>query len=735
MGWLDRIRGVEAMGDNAAPDSARALRDRGNALRDQRLWAEAATAFAAYLELRPDDRGITVQHGHMVKESGDAAAALSIYRQAEAMEPDDPDIHLQIGHALKLLNRLPEAAVAYARAAMLDAILESGPSDGWRELVGLQQAGVALPWRADGAPQTPPAVLLDIGDLLAWAAGRRAPSGIQRVQLAIGAAVLDAGLDAALIAPRAEGGGFCAVPALWFRRLHELMRQGADADAPAFGQMRDAIAAVLTGPALDFASHDGRGQVLLTLGTAWTRPGYFGAIAAARRPSGLRHVALVHDMGPMLSPTDASPGLSAQFTRWFAGLTRHADGVIVTTEETARDVARIATDLGQDAILPCAIVPLDAAPDLPPPASDHPVLDDPRPFVAWVASLEPRKDHAFVFTAWSALAERLGPATPRLVCAGRITEGAAAALAMLQADPRLGALVTVIPDADDALVAALLTRARFALYHSRHEGWGLPVTEALALGKPLVMPDLPGLRAAGRGLADTFPPGDMAALVALLERLATDDAALAESAARIAAAAPLRRWTDIAADLLAGALALGHAGRVLSSAIPAVPLGTSLHFGSGEADDSLLSQHLAETLRDPEGWHGVETWGCWSRPGTALLRLNPAGAEGRPLRLLLDLRAPPGGEALVDAAADRDDAPGAWQRLRLPDAPTCRVVLEVPAGQGPITLRLDAPGGASRPDGREVGFGLVALTLAAADDAEARLALLEREAFTLLTLA
>lgn len=734
MGWLDRIRGAEVVppGDDAPASGARALREQGDAFRDQRRWAEAAAAYAAYRALRPADRSIAIQHAHMVKESGDPAAALGIYRQAWSMEPDDPDIHLQIGHALKLLGRLPEAVAAYAQSVALDADRGSGASDGWRELVVLQRAGIVLPWRPEAAPATPPAVLLDIGDLLAWAAGRRAPSGIQRVQLAIGAAVLDGGLDAALIAPRAGGDGFCAVPALWFRRLHGLMRQGADADDPAFRQVQEAMAAVQEGPSIAFASSGGQGQVLLTLGSAWTRPDYFKAIAAARRPAGLRHVALVHDMGPLLRPGDAPPGLAGQFGRWFAGLTRHADGVIVTSEATALDVAGIAAELG-DAALPCAIVPLDAMPDLPPPASNHPALSDPRPFVVWVGSLEARKDHAFVFSAWTELAKRLGPATPRLVCAGRIAEGAETALAMLHEDPRLGGLVTVVTDADDALIAALLTHARFVLYHSRHEGWGLPVTEALAYGKPIVIPDLPGLRDAARGLAETFPPGDLAALVAVLGRLATDNDALAASVARVAAAA-LRQWADVAADLLAAALRLGAANRAMAPSSPTVPLGVRLGFGTDPTDAVLANQYLADAVREASQWHNAETWGCWSRPGVCLLRMTPLRADGRPLRIMLDLRAPPAAGTTVDVAVDRSDAAGPWQRIYLPEAATQRAIIEVPTGQGPLSLRMDSPGRETRIDGRDIGFGLVALTLTGADDPAGRLAVLEREAFTLVTL-
>jgi tetratricopeptide (TPR) repeat protein len=96
------------------------LREEADRLRDSRAFAAAAEAYGRYLSLRPADRGIKVQRGHCLKESGEVEAALALYREAEAEDPSDPDIHLQIGHALKLLGRRAEAAEAYGRSLLAD---------------------------------------------------------------------------------------------------------------------------------------------------------------------------------------------------------------------------------------------------------------------------------------------------------------------------------------------------------------------------------------------------------------------------------------------------------------------------------------------------------------------------------------------------------------------------------------------------------------------------------------
>jgi len=702
------------------PDPAQVLFNRGNALRDQRDWAGAAEAYAAYLALCPDDGAITIQRGHMVKEAGDPEAALALYRRAEAMMPEDPDIHIQIGHALKLLRRLPEAARAYRTAARLDP----EAADPWRELATLQGLGETPPWRPDDAPQTPPAVLLDISDLLSWIHRRRVPSGIQRVQLAVAAAALAGGMDAALVATRADAAGFVAVPALWFARLHAVMRRDADAEHPDFRQIREAMEAVLAGPPLSFVP----GQVLLTLGTAWWLPGYFDMIRAARLGAGLRHVAMVYDLGPILAPRDVSPGAGAQFARWFAGLGLHADGVLVASSGTAADIAAFSDSTLRS--LPVEIVPFDARPDLPPPVAAHPLLAEPGPFVLWVGSLETRKDHPFVFAAWRQLANRMGRATPRLICVGRAAEGAEAALAMLEADPGLAAQITVVQDADDALLAGLLRAARFVLYNSRHEGWGLPVTEALAFGKPVVIPDLPGLRDAARGLAETFRPGDAEGLVDALHRLAADDAALAAAAARIAAAPPLRSWAEVAAEVLAATRRLAS-GEGWAEEEIVLPLGVRLAFGADATAVNVTSLAFAALQQRRDGWGGADVRGIWARLGHAALTV-PIAPGGTAPRLHLEMIAP-SADTLVMMRLDRGSAIGAWQSLALAEPGPCFAALTAPPGEGPLALLLIT----ERPDGSdpEHGIGIAALTAFADDDPLARIAALEREAYRSVSLA
>lgn len=142
---------------------------------------------------------------------------------------------------------------------------------------------------------------------------------------------------------------------------------------------------------------------------------------------------------------------------------------------------------------------------------------------------------------------------------------------------------------------------------------------------------------------------------------------------------------------------------------------------------------LADAARCGLGWHPLESWGVWTRPGRALLSVPlergqdvPADA---PLRLHLDCVAPPRALRV---------------RLRLlPDGPACDFlagdgtrftqVLDLPPGAASIELEIDS--GAEgvpldEPGGRRVGLGLAGLLVCRPDDILARLAFLERRRCT-----
>jgi glycosyltransferase involved in cell wall biosynthesis len=91
--------------------------------------------------------------------------------------------------------------------------------------------------------------------------------------------------------------------------------------------------------------------------------------------------------------------------------------------------------------------------------------------------------------------------------------------------------------------------ARFVVFPSYHEGFGLPVAEAFSFGTPVITSNVGGTADLGRaGGAILIDPFDDESLVAAMRLLLTDDAELLSLKAEIALRPP-RSWNDYAAEL------------------------------------------------------------------------------------------------------------------------------------------------------------------------------------------
>jgi glycosyltransferase involved in cell wall biosynthesis len=109
-----------------------------------------------------------------------------------------------------------------------------------------------------------------------------------------------------------------------------------------------------------------------------------------------------------------------------------------------------------------------------------------------------------------------------------------------------------------AEIMDLYARARFAVFPSTFEGFGMPVAEAMAGGVPLITSELRPMKDIAGDTALLFPPGDTGALVAAMERFAGDAALRDDYAHRARNRAAVFTW-ERAANITLDALELAAA--------------------------------------------------------------------------------------------------------------------------------------------------------------------------------
>jgi alpha-1,3-rhamnosyl/mannosyltransferase len=201
--------------------------------------------------------------------------------------------------------------------------------------------------------------------------------------------------------------------------------------------------------------------------------------------------------------------------------------VVVPTEATRKDVVRFFPRSSRRKL---QVVPLGSA--LTVTLSDEEAearrgaLGVPSAYLLYAGSNKPHKNLPLRVEAWAGALRADPGATSRLplVVAGPSDRRYPAAGAAARARG-IGDRVLEVGHVDEATLAALYAGARLFVFPSRHEGFGLPVVEAMARGVPVICARTPALLEVAGDAAAWWPGGkDTGGLATLIVRLLRDAA-------------------------------------------------------------------------------------------------------------------------------------------------------------------------------------------------------------------
>ncbi len=160
---------------------------------------------------------------------------------------------------------------------------------------------------------------------------------------------------------------------------------------------------------------------------------------------------------------------------------------------------------------------------------------------------------------WERLAREMGPAWPRLILAGQQGWRAQEAVDALRRTDA-SAPYAWIEGPTDAELAWLYSRAKFTVFPSLAEGWGLPIGESLWFGKPCVASNAASMPEVGGPLCSYADPRAIDSFAAPIIRLVQDADFHRASVAAIHASR-LRSWRETADALLEATLPVLSAPR------------------------------------------------------------------------------------------------------------------------------------------------------------------------------
>ncbi len=240
------------------------------------------------------------------------------------------------------------------------------------------------------------------------------------------------------------------------------------------------------------------------------------AVRTKLRVERARFVCLVHDLIPIEYPEYARPNGAATHKRRITTMAELGDGLIANSQATADSMVRFMAGTTPP---PIRVAHLGADPL----ADDGSAPPLPGPYFVMLSTIEPRKNHLLLLNAWRRMVETLGPErTPHLAIVGRRGWENENVVDMIERCEAIRGHVHEMAGLPDRAVGALLRQARALLLPSFAEGFGMPVTEALLAGTPVICSDLPALREAGGDVPEFLDPLDGPGWIDAILNLATE---------------------------------------------------------------------------------------------------------------------------------------------------------------------------------------------------------------------
>ncbi|GEN62600.1 hypothetical protein AOE01nite_08240 [Acetobacter oeni] len=308
-------------------------------------------------------------------------------------------------------------------------------------------------------------------------------------------------------------------------------------------------------------------DIFLILGAAWADPHFGERLQVIRKRHGLRPVVLLYDLIPARRPEWCAHSLVRDFRHWLDTTLPQCSHMLAISTATARDVARYASEAGLHLAGSVRTIPLGTGFGLAAENTSSGMVESgltvglPRAgtYVLFVSTLEARKNHALLFRVWRRLIQELGRENvPTLVFAGRVGWLVADLMQQLDNTEWLDGKIRLLRDPGDTELRQLYRGCMFTVFPSLFEGWGLPVTESLMLGRPCIASNSTSIPEAGGKFARYFDPENTRDATAVIREIITSPETLAEWRKQVETNFPRVPWEDTA-DAILDACARAHA--------------------------------------------------------------------------------------------------------------------------------------------------------------------------------
>ncbi len=266
---------------------------------------------------------------------------------------------------------------------------------------------------------------------------------------------------------------------------------------------------------------------------------------------------VMYDLVPIITPqfvvevtiagfeTNLSKALEL-FDKWFA-----------ISENTKQDLLKVATEdqtMAEKIDVEVIHLGVDSPDEIKDDAGFIPdlggLLSDNKKFSLFVSTVEARKNQSLVYLAHKLANDSKQAALPTVIVGKRgwLSDDI---IHIMTNDPDVKDKIIWLERVDDRTLRWLYRNCSFTVYPSFYEGWGLPVAESLAIGKPCIASSASSIPEIAGSMVEYFSPYDSARLAQLMCKYS--DEKYLELRKSIISKFKLPVWTDCAEQILTSA--------------------------------------------------------------------------------------------------------------------------------------------------------------------------------------
>lgn len=194
--------------------------------------------------------------------------------------------------------------------------------------------------------------------------------------------------------------------------------------------------------------------------------------------------AVVYDMTPTLFSDFHPEGVSGSFSWALHRSSEVVDKYLCISKSTEHDLLSYFSSVGKSVkseVFRLGDEILDVVPT--------PVEGIKSPFVIYVSTLEPRKNHQFLVESWIRLGKEMlakGVVLPKLFLIGKKGWHQPEFMKKFESKYLENDLVFLRDDVSDGQLAWMYMNCEFTIYASMYEGWGLPIAESMYYRKACI---------------------------------------------------------------------------------------------------------------------------------------------------------------------------------------------------------------------------------------------------------